>query len=127
MRPQFGSLAKVAEVEEVCKGVAAPARDILLPFPGVGALGLVPLVLQRILRLAGIDDKPSYTRNQLINKQEETQSIVLQAQFFDEEYIQKKLLTINGDIDQFDEIAKRMDADELTRLSEPEEEPAPEE
>lgn len=70
----------------------------------------------RILALAGIDDAPSYERNQLINKQEETQSIVMQAQFFDEEYIRQKLLTINGDIDMIDEINNRMDAEAADRL-----------
>lgn len=69
-----------------------------------------------ILKLAGIDDQPSYTRNQIINKAEETQTLILQAPYFDEEYTRKKLLTINGDVDQFDEISKRIDADGLNRM-----------
>lgn len=71
-----------------------------------------------ILKLAGIDDKPSYTRSQLINKQEETQTIIMQSQYFDDEYTRKKLLTINGDIDQYDEIVSRIDADDIDRLGE---------
>ena len=73
--------------------------------------------IQRILLLAGIDDKPTYTRNQLINKQEETQGIVMQAQYFDDEYIRQKLLTINGDIDQYDEIVQRLDAEDAKRMN----------
>lgn len=71
-----------------------------------------------ILQIAGIDDKPSYTRNQIINKTEETQTLLLGAEYYDEEYITKKLLTINGDIDQYEEIAKRKAAEEID-LTEP--------
>lgn len=69
-----------------------------------------------ILELAGIDDAPTYQRNRLVNETEETQKIIMQAQYFDDEYIQKKLLALNGDIDQYDEIVKRMDAEDLDRL-----------
>ena len=68
-----------------------------------------------ILRLAGIDDRPSYTRNQIINRSEETQSILMGAQYYDDEYITKKLLTINGDIDQYGEMMKRKAAEEQGR------------
>lgn len=74
-----------------------------------------------ILALAGIDDKPTYERNQLINKQEETQVITMQAQWFDEEYVMKKLLTLNGDLDMYDEIAKRKDANDATAFAEAQE------
>ena len=70
----------------------------------------------RILELAGIDDEPTYQRNQIINKLEETQTIVMQAEYFDEEYIAKKLLAINGDIDMYDEIMKRKDAESADKL-----------
>ncbi len=73
-----------------------------------------------ILRLAGIDDQPSYTRNQIINKTEETQALLLGAQYYDDEYITKKLLTINGDIDQYEDMMKRKAAEEIDRsLEEP--------
>lgn len=68
-----------------------------------------------ILRIAGIDDKPSYTRNQIINKSEETQTVLMGAQYYDDEYIAKKLLTINGDIDQYEDIMKRKAAEEIDR------------
>lgn len=68
-----------------------------------------------ILQIAGIDDKPSYTRNQIINKTEEVQALLLGAQYYDDEYITKKLLTINGDIDQYEDMAKRKAAEEIDR------------
>lgn len=70
-----------------------------------------------ILRLAGIDDTPSYTRNQIINKAEETQSLLMGAQYYDDEYITKKLLTLNGDIDQYEDMMKRKAADDIDRFT----------
>ena len=63
------------------------------------------------------DDTPSYTRNQIINKAEETQSILMGAQYYDDEYITKKLLTINGDIDQYDDMMKRKAAEDVDRFT----------
>lgn len=78
--------------------------------------GVTPFI-EGVLRLAGIDDKPSYTRNRQINKMEETQTIVVQASYLGREYTMKKLLTINGDIDQYDEVARQVDAENAERLS----------
>ena len=73
-----------------------------------------------ILEIAGIDDDPTYERNRIVNALEETQRIIMQAEYFDPEYIMKKLLAVNGDIDSYDEIAKRMDAENADRLKEAE-------
>ena len=69
-----------------------------------------------ILEIARIDDDPTYQRNKILNKMEETQSVIMQADYFDDEYIRKKLLAINGDIDLYEEIAKRMDAEDAQRM-----------
>ena len=80
-----------------------------------------------ILSLAGIEDEPSYTRSQIINKQEETQTVLLGAPYYDDEYTTKKLLTILGDIDQYDGMMRRKAAEDINRLDmavdETEEEP----
>ena len=73
--------------------------------------------IRGILALAGLDDDPTYTRNQLINKLEETQTLVMQASYLTEEYLRRKLLTINGDIDLIDEIEKQIDADDYERIT----------
>lgn len=70
-----------------------------------------------ILSLAGIDDEPSYTRNQIINRQEEMQTILIAAEYFDEEYITRKALTILGDGDMADEILSRRAAEDLAKFS----------
>lgn len=72
--------------------------------------------LLKIFKLAGVDDTPLYNRNMLINKQEETQTILLGAEHFDDEYITKKLLAINGDIDEFEDLKKRKDTESYNRL-----------
>lgn len=71
----------------------------------------------KILDLAGINDKPIYNRNGVINKHEETETVLLGSEYFDSEYITKKLLTINGDIDVYDELIKRKAAEETNRYS----------
>lgn len=70
-----------------------------------------------ILALAGIDDAPSYTRNKIINSQEEMQTLLLAAQYLDDEYITKKVVTILGDPDAADDILKRMDAETIVRFN----------
>lgn len=69
-----------------------------------------------ILELAGIDDKPTYNRNPVINKQEEVQTILLMADRFPAEYIDKKLLAILGDIDRYDDIMADKDKEDMSRI-----------
>lgn len=69
-----------------------------------------------ILKIAGIDDKPSYTRDKIINKMEETQVILTGAEYMTTEYITKKLLTIWGDADMVEDILKEKAAEDLERF-----------
>ena len=78
--------------------------------------------IMKILELAGIDDKPTYTRSKITNRQEEVDMILSAAQYFDNEYITEKLLTIFGDIDRADEVIKNKRAEEVNRYSTDEEE-----
>lgn len=80
-----------------------------------------------ILAVAGIDDEPSYTRSRIINKAEETQTLLMGADYYDDEYITKKLLTINGDADQYDSLMERKAAEETERVEEEPEFPPQEE
>ncbi len=69
-----------------------------------------------ILALAGIDDKPTYTRNQIINKQEEMQTVLMAAPYTDTEYTTTKALTILGDADMVEDVLKRRAAEDLGRF-----------
>ena len=71
-----------------------------------------------LLALAGIDDEPSYTRSRIINRSEETQTLLMGAEYYDNEYITKKLLTINGDADQYEALMERKAAEEVERMDE---------
>lgn len=71
--------------------------------------------IKGILEIAGLDDEPTYTRSQIINKQEEAQTVMLGAEYYDDEYITKKLLTILGDADQYEDLMRRKAAEEIDR------------
>lgn len=69
-----------------------------------------------ILKLAGIQDKPSYTRDKIINKTEETQVVLMGAEYVTQEYITKKLLTIWGDADMVEDILEQQAAEDLGKF-----------
>lgn len=72
--------------------------------------------LQGILTLAGIEDEPTFTRSQIVNVQEEIQTLVTAASYLGSEYVTRKVLTLLGDGDQADEVLKQADAEALERL-----------
>ena len=73
--------------------------------------------IKGILALAGIEDNVTFTRSKIINSQEEISTVVSAAQYLDSEYITRKILNILGDGDQADEILKRMDEEDIGRLT----------
>lgn len=73
--------------------------------------------LQGILKLAGIDDNPTFTRSMMINAQEELQSISMVAQYLSRNYLTQKILTLLGDGDQVESVLKEMDETDYTRMS----------
>lgn len=85
--------------------------------------------IEGILSVAGIDDVPTYTRSNIVNKQEEIQSVISVAEYTDEDYVTRKLLEILGDADKVDEILKRRLQAEEERLEpeQPDETEEPEE
>jgi hypothetical protein len=74
--------------------------------------------LDGILEVIGIEGKATFTRSMLVNVQEEITSVIAAAQYLDETYVTSKIMTILGDADQIDEVLKRIDADQLERISE---------
>lgn len=89
--------------------------------------------IQSLLKIAGINDKVTFTRSIIINKQEETNTVLAGAMYYDEEYVTQKLLTILGDGDMYNEIQRRKETDDIerspitgTETEEEEEEPAEE-
>ena len=71
--------------------------------------------IQGILRVAGIEDTPTFTRSILVNQAEEIQNLVTAGEYLDSQYITEKVLTIMGDADKVEEVLSRMAADEIDR------------
>lgn len=67
-----------------------------------------------ILELAGIDDKPTFTRSRNINVNEEIQTVLQAATVLDQEYVTRKVLDLLGDGDQAENVITRMIDNEVT-------------
>jgi SPP1 family phage portal protein len=74
--------------------------------------------LHGIMAIAGIDDKPTFTPDMLINQNEEIQTVVSAGEYLDQEYVTTKILTILGDADKVKEVLARMSAEETIDLTE---------
>lgn len=68
-----------------------------------------------ILALAGIEDEPTYTRSQMSNRSETLEMVLQAAEYLDDEYVTKKILTLLGDADKAQEVLKRKDAEAADR------------
>ena len=71
--------------------------------------------IKGLLSIAGLEGEPTYTRNRIINAQEEMQTLLLGAEYYDDEYITKKALTLLGDADQYEDLMRRKAAEEIDR------------
>lgn len=74
--------------------------------------------LNGILKVAGVDDEPSFTRSMIVNTQEEIQTLVTAGSYLSQEYLTKKVLTLLGDGDKAEEVLQQMDAEAVDRLGE---------
>lgn len=74
--------------------------------------------LKEILRLAGIDDEPMFTRSVIVNSQEEISLVLQSAQFLEETYVTRKILTLLGDGDIADKMIDELTANEMSRFNE---------
>jgi hypothetical protein len=72
--------------------------------------------INRILTIAEIDDKPTFTRSMIVNVTENIQALVQAGQYLDSEYVTRKILGYLGDKDQADEIINRMNEEDMNRF-----------
>lgn len=72
--------------------------------------------IQNILKLAGIEDNPTFTRSMLVNQSEMIQVVVQGAQYLSGDYVTEKILTILGDGDKAEDILKEMDGEDMSRF-----------
>ena len=73
--------------------------------------------LQGILSVAGLEDNPTFTRSYLVNTTEEISGLLQAAQYLDDEYVTRKILTLLGDADKADEIIANMDEYDYQRIA----------
>lgn len=73
--------------------------------------------IDRILDLAGIEDKYSFTRSYIVNKAEEISSVLQSASYLGEDYVTEKVLTILGDIDKLNDVLKNKETDDMSRFN----------
>ena len=73
--------------------------------------------IKGLLNIAGVQDKPTFTRSRIINTSEEIQSVMLAASNLPEEYVTEKVLTLLGDGDKAEKLLRQMAADEYNRFN----------
>lgn len=70
-----------------------------------------------ILAVAGIDDTATFTRSQIVNRQEEVQMLVTAGDYLGSEYVTEKILTLLGDADKVEKVIQGVQSEEIDRFS----------
>ena len=78
--------------------------------------------IQGILRIAGIEDSPTFNRSMITNTNEEIQILLQSAQYLPEKYITKKIVALLGDSEALKDIEKMKDEENMDRLTQEDEE-----
>lgn len=71
--------------------------------------------LHSLFEIVGIEDEPSFTRSRIVNQTEETQMVLMAAQYLDDETILKKLPWLTQE--EVDEVLNRTTEEESKRLT----------
>lgn len=71
--------------------------------------------LEALFAIVGIDDEPVFTRSRIVNQTEETQMVIMAAEYLDEETLLKKLPWLTQE--EVEKITEKKDADELSRYN----------
>lgn len=79
--------------------------------------------LHGVLAVLGIEDDPTFTRNKIVNANEQIGTLLQAREYLDDEYLTRKILELLGDGDLADEILKRLDAEDMERINVPPTEP----
>lgn len=82
--------------------------------------------LQGLMDVAGVQDKPSFTRSMIVNTSEEITNIIQAGDVLSEEYKTRKILTLLGDADKVEDVLNQLDIAAESLIDKQEEE-SPEE
>ena len=77
----------------------------------------VTLFIMRLLRLVGIDDKPTYTRSKIVNVESDINTILTAAPYLTDEYVTEKILTLLGDADMIDTVLQQKAREQANRFT----------
>ena len=73
--------------------------------------------VDEILALAGIDDNVTFTRSMIVNVNETVTTLLQCAQYLPQDYVTKKILNLLGDGDQYEDIQKQIDEENMERMA----------
>lgn len=73
--------------------------------------------LERLLKVADVDDEATYTRALIVNQSEMIDNYLNAAQYLDDEYVTEKIMTVLGDKDQVKTVLKKRATKDLQRLT----------
>lgn len=69
--------------------------------------------IKGILKLAGVEDKPTFTRSKIVNTQENIQVLLQGGSYLSEDYITTKFLEYLGDGDKAEQMIAERDANDM--------------
>lgn len=112
--------AMAVDIKEISSGGADTATRIRSAYEPMNLKSnlleaQVSAFIQRLFDLLGLKDKPTYTRDSIVNRTEEIQTLVQAAEHLSDEYITKKILTLYGDIDRYEEVMAQRVNEEAMR------------
>ena len=77
----------------------------------------VTLFIMRLLRLVGIDDKPTYTRSKIVNVESDINMILTAAPYLTDECGTEKILTLLGEADMIDTVLQQKAREQANRFA----------
>lgn len=72
--------------------------------------------IMRLLEVAGVQDKPTYTRSIMVNQTETINAVMNSAMVLDEDYMTEKIMTVLGDKDKVQEVLDRRAETNVNRM-----------
>ena len=72
--------------------------------------------LSRLLPLAGVDDKPTFTRSAIVNTSENISMILQSAEYLSQNYVTEKLLNLFGDGDKTEDVLQELEQESMSQM-----------
>lgn len=73
--------------------------------------------IMRLLAVAGVQDRPTYTRSIMVNQTETINAVMNSALVLDEDYMTEKIMTVLGDKDKVQDVLDKRAETNINRMS----------